>query len=118
MRVCRRPDSTLCVHVSPEPAELHFKPSTDELFKSCAKVYGPKTLGIVMTGIGRDGTEGAAAIRAAGGVVLTQSKSTCAVYGMPKSCVEAGESDAQLDPDDLRRTILQLSPKHHAQARA
>ncbi len=104
------------LEVSPEPQYLTFKPSADELFRSLVKTYSSKVLAIVMTGIGRDGTEGARAVIEAGGVVLTQSEETCAVYGMPRSVVEAGFSTAVLSPDDIRRAILQLSVEHRAAA--
>ncbi len=102
--------------VSDEPRELLYRPSVDELLRSCAEVYGSRVLAIVMTGIGRDGTEGAAEVVKAGGVVLTQSAETCVVYGMPRSCVEAGLSSAALTPEQLRRCILQLSPGHRDEA--
>jgi two-component system chemotaxis response regulator CheB len=117
MRVQPAANRSTRIAISTEPAELLYKPSVDELFSSCAQIYGRKTFGIVMTGIGRDGLIGAGRICAAGGIVLTQSRETCAVYGMPRACVEANLSSAQLDPDALRRTILQLSPNHHTQAR-
>lgn len=116
LRVRRAAPAKLAIEVSDEPAELPFKPSADELFASCASIWRDKTLGIVMTGIGQDGTKGAGAIHAAGGVVLTQTKETCAVYGMPRSCFEAGYSTAQLAPSELARAILQLSPRHHTAA--
>ncbi|GAB4108463.1 MAG: hypothetical protein Kow00105_15620 [Phycisphaeraceae bacterium] len=98
------------IRISDQPADLLYKPSVDELFDSCAQVYGRETLGVVMTGIGRDGTRGAAEIVKAGGIILTQDKASCAVYGMPRSCDEAGLSSASLPPEGLRRAILQLSP--------
>jgi two-component system chemotaxis response regulator CheB len=104
------------IEISDDPKDLLFKPSCDELLKSCAKIYRADVLAIVLTGIGRDGVLGARDIHQAGGVVLTQSAHTCAVYGMPKSCVEAGFSDAQLDPQDISRALLQLSPQHHEKA--
>ena len=104
------------IEVNEEPQGRLYKPSADELFQSCAKVYGKATLVIVMTGIGSDGTEGAKEIKDVGGVVLTQSKDTCAVYGMPRSCVKAGLSDAQLGPDEIRSVILQLSPDYRDRA--
>ena len=112
MRVRKVGGSVVRVVISHSPAELLYKPSADELFKSCAQVYGRRVLAVVMTGIGRDGTEGAGLIKAAGGTVLTQNKETCAVYGMPRSCDQAGVSDASLTPDQIRRAILQLSPQH------
>jgi two-component system chemotaxis response regulator CheB len=116
MRVKRTPGSSPTIQISPEPQHLLFKPSVDELFESCAEVYGRRTLGVVLTGIGYDGTIGARAIHNAGGVILTQNAQSCAVYGMPKSCYEAGLSTAQLDIDRIRRAILQLSPGHHDRA--
>lgn len=112
----RKTFSQIQIEVSEEPKELHYKPSGDELFRSCVQIYGSDVLAVVMTGIGRDGTKGAADVREAGGVILTQDESTCAVYGMPRSCAEAGLSDAQLDPDQIRRAILQLSPEHRDKA--
>lgn len=106
------------LEVSADPVGLPFKPSADELLNSCVKVYGPRTLAIIMTGIGDDGCAGAKAVHQAGGIVLTQEKSTCAVYGMPLSCVKAGVSDAQLTPEEIRRAILRLSPTHEPQADA
>lgn len=112
MRVVQRLGQRPRIVISPEPRELVFMPSVDELFRSCATVYAREVLAVVLTGIGRDGTEGARAVKQAGGVVLSQNAETCAVYGMPRSCAEAGLSDAVLDPDDIRRAILQLSPLH------
>ncbi len=101
------------IEVSDQPPDMIYKPSVDELFRSCAEVYGEKTLAIILTGIGSDGTEGARAVRDAGGVVITQEDKSCVVYGMPKSCVEAGLSDAQLTPDQIRHVILRLAPSQH-----
>lgn len=110
MRVARSAGDRVSVRVGPEPTELAYKPSADELFNSCAEVYGAGVLGIVMTGIGRDGTCGAAQIVERGGVVFTQDKATCAVYGMPRACDEAGLSSGSLDPEGIRGIIHRLSP--------
>ena len=104
------------LEISDQPPELLFKPSVDQLFESCARVYGQGVLGIVMTGIGRDGVLGARKIVDAGGVIITQSKKTCAVYGMPKACDEAGLSSASLDSEGLRQAIHHLSPSFQAPA--
>lgn len=116
MRVVKNASNRPVIKISDQPAELLFMPSADELFDACAQVYGKRTLGIVMTGIGHDGTLGAKAIVQAGGVILTQTKATCAVYGMPRSCDEAGLSSASLDPEQLRQAIHQLSPSFSAEA--
>jgi len=98
------------IQISKKPEELPYKPSADELLRTCAEVYKRNTLGIIFSGIGKDGLLGATAIHEAGGTVITQSEKTCAVYGMPRSCDEAGISSAQLDPDDIAKMLLQLSP--------
>ncbi len=98
------------VEVSPEPSGYPYKPSANELFSSCARVFGAATLAVVLTGLGRDGEIGARAVKAAGGVVVTQHASTCVIYGMPKACVESGLSDAQLTPAEIAAALLRLSP--------
>lgn len=112
LRVIKHPGRAPTIQISDKPENLVYKPSVDQLFASCAKVYGRKTLGIVMTGIGRDGVKGAADIVNAGGVIVTQSKPTCAVYGMPRACDEAGLSTASLSPEQIRDLIHQLSPSY------
>ncbi|MBI1336914.1 MAG: hypothetical protein GC164_08130 [Phycisphaera sp.] len=118
MRVIAPTRTQRLIEISPEPTALRYRPSADELFRSCATVYGRAVLAVVMTGIGQDGLAGASAVHAVGGVVVTQSAKTCVVYGMPKACDEAGISSASLDPDAIRRTILQLSPQHGHEAMA
>jgi two-component system chemotaxis response regulator CheB len=76
-----------------EPSQTLHRPAVDVLFQSAAEVAGAGALGVVLTGMGNDGSAGAAAIRAAGGRVLTETESSCVVYGMPRSVVEAGLSD-------------------------
>lgn len=118
LRVKRLKQSGVCVEVSVEPEELPYKPSADELFRSCVEVYGGGVLAVVMSGIGNDGTEGARCVHEAGGMVLTQNRETCAVYGMPRCCVEAGFSEAQLSPEEILKTIIQLSPEYDQQKTA
>lgn len=60
---------------------------------------------MVMTGMGDDGREGAAWIKAQGGTVLTESEKSCVIYGMPRSVVEAGLSDAAVAPDGMAQAI-------------
>jgi two-component system chemotaxis response regulator CheB len=81
-------------HLSGQPASKPHRPSVDVLFRSAAETYGERALGVVMTGMGDDGKEGAAWIKAQGGKVLTQDEESCVIYGMPRTVVEAGLSDA------------------------
>lgn len=70
-------------------------PSVDLLFQSAAAIYGDRTLGVVLTGMGDDGLKGARAIHQAGGTVLTESELSCVVYGMPRTVKEGGYSSGE-----------------------
>ncbi len=83
-----------------QPATLH-RPSVDVMFSSACKAYDGQVLALVMTGMGKDGLEGARRIKRYGGKVVAQSEETCVVYGMPKVVVEAGLADAVLPLDNL-----------------
>jgi two-component system chemotaxis response regulator CheB len=89
------------------PLDTLHCPSVDVLFQSAAEVYGARVLALVMTGMGADGRDGAAWIKARGGAVLTEAEETCVVYGMPRSVVEAGLSDAAVRLDRLVPAILE-----------
>ena len=78
----------------------------DVLFQSAAEVYGDGVLGVVMSGMGADGRDGAAWIKARGGTMLTGSEDTCVVYGMPRAIVEAGLSDEAVPLDRLSAAII------------
>jgi two-component system chemotaxis response regulator CheB len=75
-------------------APLHgVRPAADLTFQSAARVFGPRVVGVLLTGMGRDGALGLAAVKAAGGRTVAQDASTCLVYGMPKAAVEMGVVD-------------------------
>lgn len=90
-----------------KPLDTPHRPSVDVLFHSAADVYGSRVLGVVMTGMGSDGREGAAWIKARGGSILTESEESCVVYGMPRSVVEAGLSDDTVPLERLARAIME-----------
>ncbi|HXU60812.1 MAG TPA: chemotaxis-specific protein-glutamate methyltransferase CheB [Polyangia bacterium] len=98
-------DGALRMRVSPEPRDAPFCPSVDVLFQSAARL-GPAVLAVVLTGMGSDGVIGARAIRAAGGMVLTEAEASCVVYGMPRAVKEAGLSDGEAELDDMAAAIL------------
>ncbi len=75
--------------VAPKP-EDRYVPSADRLLKSVAQAAGPRAIGVILTGMGDDGVEGARAIREAGGLVVAESQDTAVVYGMPGAAVRAG----------------------------
>jgi two-component system chemotaxis response regulator CheB len=103
----RRQNGTIRAHLDVLPLDTPHRPSVDALFHSAAEVYGPRVLGIVMTGMGSDGREGAAWIKARGGGILTETESSCVVYGMPRAVVEAGLSDAEVPLDRMAQAIME-----------
>lgn len=89
-----RVDGELRSVLSQVPRDRAHHPSVDVLFESAAQLVGAGALGLVLTGMGNDGLAGARALREAGAIVLTESSSSCVVYGMPRAVDEAGLSDA------------------------
>jgi two-component system chemotaxis response regulator CheB len=74
------------------PVNRH-RPSVDVLFHSAASTYGKRVIGVILTGMGRDGAVGMAEMHAAGAYTLAQDEASCVVFGMPKAAVEAGGVD-------------------------
>ncbi len=93
------------VRLSIKPSDKPHKPSVDVLFQSAADIYGKRVLGVVMTGMGNDGTQGAAWIKAQGGMILTESEESCIIYGMPRCVQEAGLSDGEVPLDSMAMEI-------------
>jgi two-component system, chemotaxis family, protein-glutamate methylesterase/glutaminase len=85
-----RLDQTGRVRLDDGPTVHGVRPAVDLLFASLPPVFGAQCVAAVLTGMGSDGADGAAAIRAAGGRVLAEDASTCVVYGMPRAIVERG----------------------------
>ncbi|MDH3365900.1 MAG: chemotaxis-specific protein-glutamate methyltransferase CheB [Thermoplasmata archaeon] len=69
------------------------RPSADVLFESAARCFGERLLAVVLTGMGMDGTNGAKAVKAAGGRVIVQDEETSVIFGMPKAVLESGAAD-------------------------
>jgi two-component system, chemotaxis family, protein-glutamate methylesterase/glutaminase len=102
-----RDGDQVVTHLDLRPLDMPHRPAADVLFQSAAEVYGERVLGVVMTGMGSDGRDGAAWIKARGGSILTEAEETCVVYGMPRSVVEAGLSDAVVPLDRMPRAIME-----------
>lgn len=101
----RGADGVVRTHLDVRPIDTQHRPSVDVLFRSAADVYGDRVLGVVMTGMGQDGLRGAAHIKATGGRVVTESESSCIVYGMPRAVDEAHVSDVSAPLDELAGVI-------------
>jgi two-component system chemotaxis response regulator CheB len=103
LRLEAQPD-TLRAHLDLQPTSTAHRPSVDVLFASAATL-GAGALAVVLTGMGDDGTEGARALRAAGATVLTESESSCVVFGMPRSVREAGLSSAEAPIQEMAELL-------------
>jgi len=103
----RKDGGRVVTHLDVRPLDTLHRPAVDVLFHSAAEVYGARVLGVVMTGMGNDGQEGAAWIKARGGCILTEAEESCVVYGMPRSVVEAGLSDASVPLERLAEAIME-----------
>jgi two-component system chemotaxis response regulator CheB len=97
------------------PMENSCRPSLDPLFRSAARACGASTLGVVLTGMGRDGLAGCREIRNAGGAVLAQDAASSVIWGMPGAIVEAGLAEALLPPaalgDEIVRRVGAFRPR-------
>lgn len=85
-----------------------IKPAVDPLFESVAQAYGEKALAILLTGMGKDGTEGCLQVKEAGGHVIAQDESSSVVYGMPKHAVDAGAVDEVLQIEELIKKTIEI----------
>lgn len=88
-----------------DPAPSGCLPSVDPMLASAGVEFGSTALGVVLTGMGRDGVEGAARMVACGGAVLAQDEASCAVWGMPRAVIQAGLACAVMTPEKMARRI-------------
>lgn len=104
----RKAEGMVVTHLDSRPFNTLHRPAVDVLFQSAAEVYKNRVLGVVMTGMGSDGKEGAAWIKSQGGLVFTEAESSCVVYGMPSVVVEAGLSDQSVALDEMALAIREV----------
>jgi two-component system chemotaxis response regulator CheB len=86
-----------------------YRPSCNLLMASAANAYGSGTVGVILTGMGSDGAEGMARIKACGGLTLAQDEKTSVVFGMPRAAIEKGCVDRVLSLDQIGTEILGLA---------
>jgi two-component system chemotaxis response regulator CheB len=108
LKFARDANGQVLVHLDAKPFDSLHRPSVDVLFQSAAEVYGNRLLGVVMTGMGSDGKQGAAWIKSQGGLIFTEAESSCVVYGMPSVVLEAGLSDKSVALADMAHAIREV----------
>lgn len=107
MRVKKRGTHTI-LETTQDPPEHHCRPAVDYLFRSVADVYGKSALGVIMTGMGSDGTKGLAVMKQKGSHVLAQDEESCVVFGMPMEAIKAGVTDEQLPLGQIAARIASI----------
>lgn len=100
------------IHVTDTPHRNGHRPSADVLFESVAAQYGNHAMGVIMTGMGKDGAEQLGEIRRRGGITLGQDAASCVVYGMPRVAYELGHVEHQLPLSEIASTIGRLVKEH------
>lgn len=96
------------IALNEEPAIWGVRPAVDKLFISASKIYKSHLLGVILTGMGKDGSHGICEIKKNGGITIAEDKSTCVVYGMPKAAYETGMVDIVLPIDKIADEIMSL----------
>jgi two-component system, chemotaxis family, protein-glutamate methylesterase/glutaminase len=96
------------------PKVCYQKPSVDVLFQSVAREAGSKALGVILTGMGSDGADGLAAMRAAGAWTVAQDEASCVVFGMPREAIERNAAIKVLPLDQIGAALLRQTSLAHA----
>ena len=98
--------ATVCI--TDDPPENSCRPSVDYLFRSVTRCYGPNAVGVIMTGMGNDGSQGCRQMKQRGATIIAQDEASCVVFGMPRELVEEGIADMVGSPDAIAAEIVRL----------
>lgn len=93
------------IQLTSQPPVGGFRPAGTVLFESVAKSYGAQSIGIILTGMGRDGVDGLKDLKQCGAHIIAQDEESSVVYGMPKAAVEEGLVNAVLDPEGIAAAL-------------
>lgn len=104
------------VELHQEPPLHGVRPAADYLMKSVAQTFAARSVGVVLTGMGKDGAQGLLEMKKAGAYNISQSEATCVVYGMPAAAVAVGAINKVLDLEDIAAHVLQQFRRKSASA--
>jgi len=108
MRV-RRKANEYRLSIGKDEKDSGHNPSCNVLFESVAECFSRNALGIILTGMGSDGTEGLVKMHRNGSYVIGQNEDSCVVYGMPRSAYAAGAVDIQLDVKEIAAAVQYMT---------
>lgn len=97
------------IHLSEAPPENGLRPAVSRLFRSVAEGFGPRAVGILLTGMGRDGAAELRLLREAGGVTAVQDRASSVVYGMPGEALMLDAADYVLSPERIAELLRRLA---------
>jgi two-component system chemotaxis response regulator CheB len=101
----RRGSDSVTIEIDAGDPISGSRPSADPLFESAARLFGRKTVGVVLSGMGRDGADGLRAIRGAGGWAIVQDRASSIIYGMPAAALDAAGADAVVASGEIAAVI-------------
>ena len=105
MKLVKR-GSDVVIKITDDPPENNCRPAADYLFRSVSEIYKSACLGVIMTGMGGDGTKGLKVMKEQNIKVIGQTKETCVVYGMPMEAMKAGVVDVEVPLDNIANEIV------------
>jgi two-component system, chemotaxis family, protein-glutamate methylesterase/glutaminase len=105
MKIRPGSDGKPSIQINDDPPENNCRPAVDYLFRSAANHFPGKSMAVILTGMGNDGTIGLRLLKRHGCFVVAQDEPTCVVYGMPKAAVDAGVADAVLPLESIAARI-------------
>ena len=106
--VMRRSGARYFVNIKTGPLVCHQRPAVDVLFNSVAAFGGANAVGVILTGMGRDGAQGMLKMHEAGAKTIAQDEKSCVVFGMPKEAIAAGGVDRVVSLEKISQTILDM----------
>lgn len=107
--IVKRQGVNIIGELTQHPVKSLYHPSVDVLFSSTTEAYGSSVLGVILTGMGKDGVKGLKLLKNRGGLVIAQNEESCVVYGMPKAAVDAGVVDHVQSVDGISASIKSIS---------
>jgi len=103
-----RSGGKVVAHLDARPFDTLHRPSVDVLFRSAAEVFEKGALGVVMTGMGEDGKQGAERMKSSGGTIFAEAEESCVVFGMPRAIIEAGLASRIIPLEQIFGAVLEV----------